>query len=66
MLFDPHEVVAFLSRRFTLRAGDVVAFGSPANPGTVEPGNTVRITYEGVGTLENTIVEDLASPSSTR
>jgi 2-keto-4-pentenoate hydratase/2-oxohepta-3-ene-1,7-dioic acid hydratase in catechol pathway len=57
MLFDPYEVVAFLSERFTLRPGDVVAFGSPANPGTVEPGDTVEITYEGVGTLENEIVE---------
>jgi 2-keto-4-pentenoate hydratase/2-oxohepta-3-ene-1,7-dioic acid hydratase in catechol pathway len=57
MLFDPYEVVAFLSERFTFRPGDVVAFGSPANPGTVEPGDTVEITYEGVGTLANEIVD---------
>jgi 2-keto-4-pentenoate hydratase/2-oxohepta-3-ene-1,7-dioic acid hydratase in catechol pathway len=56
MLFGPHEVVAFLSERFTLRPGDVIAFGSPANPGLVEPGDTVEITYEGVGTLRNTVV----------
>jgi 2-keto-4-pentenoate hydratase/2-oxohepta-3-ene-1,7-dioic acid hydratase in catechol pathway len=57
MLFDPYEVVAFLSERFTFEPGDVIAFGSPANPGLVEPGDTVEITYEGVGTLRNTIVE---------
>ncbi|GAB3022567.1 fumarylacetoacetate hydrolase family protein [Natronobiforma cellulositropha] len=57
MLFDPFEVVAFLSERFTLRPGDVVAFGSPANPGLLEPGQTVEITYEGVGTLRNTVAE---------
>jgi 2-keto-4-pentenoate hydratase/2-oxohepta-3-ene-1,7-dioic acid hydratase in catechol pathway len=57
MLFDPYEVVSFLSERFTFRPGDVIAFGSPANPGLVEPGQTVEITYEGVGTLRNTIVE---------
>ncbi|MGB9963821.1 fumarylacetoacetate hydrolase family protein [Halobacterium sp. CBA1126] len=57
MLFDPYEVVSFLSERFTFHPGDVIAFGSPANPGLVEPGDTVEITYEGVGTLENTIVE---------
>ncbi len=57
MLFGPHEVVSYLSKRFTFRPGDVVAFGSPANPGLVEPGDTVEITYEGVGTLENTIVD---------
>ncbi|MFB6069841.1 MAG: fumarylacetoacetate hydrolase family protein [Halanaeroarchaeum sp.] len=53
MLFDPFEVVSFLSERFTLHPGDVIAFGSPANPGLIEPGDTVEITYEGVGTLRN-------------
>jgi 2-keto-4-pentenoate hydratase/2-oxohepta-3-ene-1,7-dioic acid hydratase in catechol pathway len=56
MLFGPHEVVSYLSKRFTLRPGDVIAFGSPANPGVVEPGETVEITYEGVGTLRTTVV----------
>ncbi|MFU8869349.1 fumarylacetoacetate hydrolase family protein [Natronococcus sp.] len=56
MLFDPYEIVSYLSKRFTFRPGDVVAFGSPANPGLVEPGDTVEITYEGVGTLRNGIV----------
>jgi 2-keto-4-pentenoate hydratase/2-oxohepta-3-ene-1,7-dioic acid hydratase in catechol pathway len=60
MLFDPYDVVAFLSNRFTFQPGDVVAFGSPANPGLAEPGDTVEITYEGVGTLRNTIVEEAA------
>ncbi len=57
MLFGPHEVVSFLSRRFTLQPDDVVAFGSPANPGLVEPGDSVEITYEGVGTLRNEVVD---------
>ncbi|MFB6157252.1 MAG: fumarylacetoacetate hydrolase family protein [Haloferacaceae archaeon] len=57
MLFDPHEVVSYLSERFTFRPGDVVAFGSPANPGLVEPGDDVAITYEGVGTLRNHVTE---------
>lgn len=57
MLFDPYEVVSFLSRRFTLRPGDAIAFGSPANPGTVDPGDTVEISYDGVGTLRNTVVD---------
>ncbi|QRV17875.1 fumarylacetoacetate hydrolase family protein [Haloterrigena salifodinae] len=56
MLFDPYEVVSFLSKRFTFRPGDVIAFGSPANPGLIEPGDTVEITYENVGTLRNSVV----------
>ncbi|OIB55944.1 fumarylacetoacetate hydrolase family protein [Natrialba sp. SSL1] len=57
MLFDVAEIISYLSKRFTFRPGDVVAFGSPANPGLVEPGDTVEITYEGVGTLRNTVAE---------
>ena len=55
MLFKPYEVISFLSERFTLRSGDVIAFGSPANPGLVEPGDEIEITYEGIGTLRNTV-----------
>lgn len=56
MLFGPREVVAFMSERYTLVPGDVVSFGSPANPGRLEPGDVVEIRYEGIGTLENTVV----------
>jgi len=56
MIFDPYEIVSYLSHRCTLLPGDCIAFGSPANPGTIEPGNHIEITYEGVGTLENTVV----------
>ncbi|WP_267643646.1 fumarylacetoacetate hydrolase family protein [Haloarchaeobius amylolyticus] len=57
MLFDPYEIISYLSKRFTFQPGDVVAFGSPANPGLVEPGETVDIHYEGIGTLRNRIVD---------
>lgn len=56
MLFDPYEIVSFLSQRFTFQPGDAIAFGSPANPGTIEPGDVVKITYEGIGTLENNVI----------
>lgn len=56
MLFGPREVVSFMSERYTLKRGDVIAFGSPANPGLLEPGDDVEIWYEGVGTLSNTVV----------
>ncbi|MDY7081801.1 MAG: fumarylacetoacetate hydrolase family protein [Halobacteria archaeon] len=55
MLFDVYEITAFMSRRFTLQRGDVIACGSPANPGTIEPGDEIEITYEGIGTLRNTV-----------
>lgn len=55
MLFKPDEIIAYLSERFTFLPGDVVAFGSPENHGLIEPGDTVEITYEGIGTLRNTV-----------
>jgi 2-keto-4-pentenoate hydratase/2-oxohepta-3-ene-1,7-dioic acid hydratase in catechol pathway len=57
MLFSPREVVSFLSERFTFKPCDVISFGSPANPGLLEPGDDIEITYEGVGTLRNTVGE---------
>jgi len=56
MIFDPYEIVSYLSQRCTLLPGDAIAFGSPANPGTIEPGTHIEITYEGIGTLENTVI----------
>ncbi len=56
MLFEPEEIISYLSERFTLQPGDVIAFGSPANPGLIEPGDDIEITYESIGTLENTVV----------
>jgi 2-keto-4-pentenoate hydratase/2-oxohepta-3-ene-1,7-dioic acid hydratase (catechol pathway) len=61
MLFDPYEIVSFLSERYTFRPGDVVSFGSPANPGLLEAGDDVEIWYEGIGTLRNSVV----SPDET-
>lgn len=58
MLFEPFEVVEFLSERVTLRPGDVIAFGGPGVPVPVDPGDVVEITYEGIGTLRNEIVTD--------
>jgi 2-keto-4-pentenoate hydratase/2-oxohepta-3-ene-1,7-dioic acid hydratase in catechol pathway len=55
MLFDPFEVIAFLSERYTFRSGDVISFGSPANPGLLEPGDEIEIWYEGIGTLRNAV-----------
>lgn len=56
MLFGPREVVSFMSERYTLKPGDVISFGSPANPGNLQVGDDVEIWYEGIGTLENTVV----------
>lgn len=55
MFIKPREVVSFLSERFTFKPDDVISFGSPANPGVLEPGDEIEIYYEGIGTLRNTV-----------
>lgn len=55
MLWDVYELLSFLSERFTFHPGDAVAFGSPGNPGTIEPGDEIEMYYEGIGTLRNTV-----------
>ncbi|MFB6346310.1 MAG: fumarylacetoacetate hydrolase family protein [bacterium] len=57
MIFHPYDIVSFLSERFTFSPGDVISFGSPENPGTVEPGDEMNIWYEDIGTLSNTLVD---------
>lgn len=56
MLFSPTEIVSFISERFTLRPGDVIAMGSPANPGLLDVGDEIEMWYENIGTLRNTVV----------
>lgn len=57
MFWGPWEVIVDLSRRMTLKEGDVIAFGSPGSPRTLEPGDKMEMWYEGIGTLRNTIGE---------
>jgi 2-keto-4-pentenoate hydratase/2-oxohepta-3-ene-1,7-dioic acid hydratase in catechol pathway len=63
MRFSIAEIVAFLSRHVELRAGDLIATGTPARlaspPGPdrhLEPGDVVTCWIEGIGELTTTIV----------
>jgi 2-keto-4-pentenoate hydratase/2-oxohepta-3-ene-1,7-dioic acid hydratase in catechol pathway len=56
MVFDVFELVAEVSRFMMLESGDVIATGTPPGVGSLEPGDQVEITIEGIGTLENTVV----------
>ena len=61
LIFDIAELIEYLSRRFTLFPGDVIATGTPSGVGRprgifLKPGDRVKIDIEGVGTLENPVV----------
>ena len=62
MIHNVYEQVAYATNIMTLRAGDIVATGTPAGVGSAmkppvyfKPGDTSACTYEGVGTLTNPI-----------
>jgi 2-keto-4-pentenoate hydratase/2-oxohepta-3-ene-1,7-dioic acid hydratase in catechol pathway len=61
MVFDIPRIVSEISRSMTLLPGDVVLTGTPAGVGVLEPGQRVRIEIDGVGALENPVVDRDAS-----
>src|SRR5919198_4591551 len=67
MIFNCFEQVAHLSEAFTLEPGDVIATGTPAGVGAVRQpfpegllkvGDVVRVEIDGIGALENAVVEE--------
>jgi 2-keto-4-pentenoate hydratase/2-oxohepta-3-ene-1,7-dioic acid hydratase in catechol pathway len=70
MIYDIPTQIATLSTVFTLEPGDVIATGTPAGVGVVRqpplwmrPGDVVRVEIDGLGTLENRIVEEPEHPT---
>ncbi len=58
MIFPPHQLISRLSYDMTLNPGDVIACGTSIGVGAMkEPSNTISITIEGIGTLNNTFVQ---------
>jgi 5-oxopent-3-ene-1,2,5-tricarboxylate decarboxylase/2-hydroxyhepta-2,4-diene-1,7-dioate isomerase len=57
LLFSFAYQIADLSRLIALEPGDVLLTGTPANSRPVEPGDVVVVEVDGIGRLENTVVE---------
>jgi len=60
LIFGPAELVAWLSRTMTLRAGDIIATGTPAGVGAAKgrflrAGETVEVEVEGLGAVSNPV-----------
>ena len=56
LIFPVFELVSFISNVMTLLPGDVISTGTPAGVGPMQPGDTVEVKIEGIGTLRNYIV----------
>jgi 2-keto-4-pentenoate hydratase/2-oxohepta-3-ene-1,7-dioic acid hydratase in catechol pathway len=64
MLWTIVELVSLISQSITLEPGDVIATGTPAGVGVfrdppvyLEPGDRVRCEVEGIGSVDNPVVE---------
>lgn len=63
MIFDIPFLIETLSRTITLQAGDIIATGTPAGVGMafdppcfLQAGDTVVVTIDGIGSLENKVI----------
>ncbi len=66
MVFDVPTIIAFASRTITLEPGDIIATGTPAGvghfqkpPRYLHAGDRLRCEIEGIGFLENSVVDEL-------
>jgi 2-keto-4-pentenoate hydratase/2-oxohepta-3-ene-1,7-dioic acid hydratase in catechol pathway len=64
MIFSIPELIAFITRHITLEPGDLIATGTPSGVGIfrdppvfLEPGDRVRCEIDGIGSVENTVVD---------
>lgn len=60
MVFTVPEIIEWISRVVTLEPGDIIATGTPSGVGNarglyLEPGDTVEVEIERIGTLTNTV-----------
>ncbi len=70
MIFDVPALVEFVSAYIALEPGDVISTGTPAGVGVfrdppvfLEPGDRARIEIEGIGRVENPVVDWSPSPT---
>ena len=57
MIFDVGAIIAFVSSFLTLEPGDLIATGTPAGVGPMQPGDHVTVEVEGLGELTNTVIK---------
>ncbi len=55
LIFDPWQLVEFISDIMTLWPGDVIATGTPSGIGPLNPGDLVEVCIEGIGRLVNPV-----------
>jgi 2-keto-4-pentenoate hydratase/2-oxohepta-3-ene-1,7-dioic acid hydratase in catechol pathway len=58
MIFDIATIIEVASRCMTLEEGDLITTGTPSGVGPLVAGDVVAIEIEGIGVLENPVVDE--------
>ncbi len=58
MIFSIPEIIAFISKNFTLVPGDIIITGTPSGVGPLKHGDVVEVEIENIGTLRNPVVAE--------
>lgn len=58
MIFKIPEIIAFVSKNFTLEPGDIIITGTPSGVGPLSDGDSVEVEIENIGTLQNPVVAE--------
>jgi len=58
MIFSIPDIIAFVSRNFTLEPGDIIMTGTPSGVGPLQHDDVVEVEIEGVGVLRNPVVDE--------
>ena len=67
LIFDCFYLVEHISKAFTLKPGDIIATGTPGGAGLLrkppvllKDGDVVRIEIDGIGQIENPVIDEPA------
>ncbi len=64
MLFPIPKLIAYLSERFALEPGDVIATGTPPGVGPLHAGDIVQVHISEIGTLSSPVIGEDDLPGS--
>ena len=58
MIFKIPQLIAFISRNFTMEPGDIIITGTPSGVGPIKHGDQVEVEIENIGTLINPVQKE--------
>lgn len=66
LIYTISDLIEFISSFMTLQAGDMILTGTPKGISHVNPGDIMRLEIEGLGALENPVLDGRTEPAAGR